>query len=157
MHNKISRVARGFTLIELLVVVTILGVITAWGVPTYTQYVLTSNRAEAITALNKMLAQQELFYANNQTYTKDVADLGYAKDADDFTTKTEKENYKITFAECGARALKSCVQLTAEAVTDKQKKDKFCRKFIANSIGELKSQEKDAAANVFNNPDNCWN
>jgi len=63
---------KGFTLIELMTVIVILGVLVGIGVPSYRNYVLRSQRAEAKTTLMRIQAEQEKFYMQNNTYTTDV-------------------------------------------------------------------------------------
>ncbi len=65
---------RGVTLIELVVVVAILALLASIAVPSYRQYVLRSNRAEAKAALLNVAAAQEKFYLQNNTYTNELTD-----------------------------------------------------------------------------------
>jgi type IV pilus assembly protein PilE len=65
---------RGVTLIELVVVVAILALLASIAVPSYRQYVLRSNRAEAKAALLNLAAAQEKFYLQNNTYTNELTD-----------------------------------------------------------------------------------
>lgn len=58
----------GVTLMELVIVAVIIGLIAAFGIPTYKQYILKSNRAEAKTALLALAAEQERYYMQNNTY-----------------------------------------------------------------------------------------
>lgn len=68
---------RGFTLIELMVVLLIVGILSAVAVPTYRQYVIRAQRTEAKTALLRLAANQERHYLQNNTYTDDLALLGF--------------------------------------------------------------------------------
>ena len=63
---------KGFTLIELMTVILVLGILVGVGVPTYRNYVMRAQRAEAKTTLMRVQAQQEKFYMQNNTYTTDV-------------------------------------------------------------------------------------
>lgn len=63
---------RGMTLIELVVVVAIIALLASIAVPSYRQYVLRSNRAEAKAALLTVAAAQEKFYLQNNTYTDEL-------------------------------------------------------------------------------------
>jgi type IV pilus assembly protein PilE len=65
---------RGVTLIELVVVVAIVALLASIAVPSYRQYVLRSNRAEAKSALLNLAAAQEKFYLQNNTYTDELTD-----------------------------------------------------------------------------------
>ncbi len=67
----------GLTLIELMVVLLIVGILAAVAVPTYRQYVIRAHRTEAKTALLRLAANQERHYLQNNTYTDDLALLGF--------------------------------------------------------------------------------
>ena len=68
---------RGFTLIELVIVVVIIGLLGVIGLPSYRAYVLRSQRTEAKEALEQAAANQEKFYFQNNTYTANLASLGF--------------------------------------------------------------------------------
>ncbi len=64
-----STLAAGFTLIEVMIVVAIIAVLSAIAFPSYTEYVMRGNRAEARTALLEAQQFMERFYAANSRYT----------------------------------------------------------------------------------------
>ena len=80
-----ARVGRtsGLTLIELMVVLVIIGILGAIAVPAYQQYSVRARRTEAKTALLRLAANQERFYLQNNTYTDDLAALGFAAGVSD--------------------------------------------------------------------------
>ena len=80
--NRIHRIA-GFTLIELMVVLLIVGILGAVAVPAYRQYVVRAHRTEAKTALLRLAANQERHYLQHNTYTDDLAALGFAAGVSD--------------------------------------------------------------------------
>jgi len=69
--------AQGFTLIELMVVVVIIGVLGMVAMPSYRQYSMRAQRTEAKTALLQLAANQARFYIQNNTYTNNLAALGF--------------------------------------------------------------------------------
>lgn len=58
----------GVTLVELMVVVVIISILMSVAVPSYRQYTMRANRAEAHTMLLMGAANQERWYLNNNTY-----------------------------------------------------------------------------------------
>ena len=68
---------RGVTLIELMVVVVIIAILAMIAVPSYRQYTIRAQRTEAKTALLQLAANQERFYLQNNTYSNDLAALGF--------------------------------------------------------------------------------
>jgi type IV pilus assembly protein PilE len=71
------RNAAGVTLMELVVVIVIIGVLAAIGAPMYRQYMQRTHRTEAKAALLRIAAEQERFYLQNNTYTNNLAALGF--------------------------------------------------------------------------------
>ena len=69
---------RGVTLMELMIVVVIIGILAAIAYPNYRQYAARAKRNEAKAALLQIATLQERFYLQNNTYTTDMTDLGFA-------------------------------------------------------------------------------
>lgn len=63
----------GFTLVELLIVIVVIGILAAVAVPSYRQYVVRSQRADATSALLALATAQEKFYLQCNTYASDIA------------------------------------------------------------------------------------
>ena len=58
----------GVTLLELMAVVMVIGILGMIAIPSYRQYVMRAQRAEAKTALLQLQTNQERFYLANRTY-----------------------------------------------------------------------------------------
>lgn len=69
-HNQ------GFTLIELMMVIAIIGLLAAIAIPNYSEYLLRSKRSEGQALLADAAARQERFYAQNNSYVTNNADIG---------------------------------------------------------------------------------
>lgn len=67
---------RAFTLVELMVTVAILGILAAIAYPSYTQYVVKSNRAAAQAHLMEIADKQAQYLLDNRAYATSVAALG---------------------------------------------------------------------------------
>ena len=59
---------KGFTLVELMIVVTLIGILSAWGIPQYTEYMASTKFTEAHSALSIIQNQMEQYYQDNRTY-----------------------------------------------------------------------------------------
>jgi type IV pilus assembly protein PilE len=62
---------------ELMIVVAVIGVLAVVGVPTYRRYLMRTHRTEAKSALLQLAAQQERFYFQANTYSGNLAALGF--------------------------------------------------------------------------------
>lgn len=105
--NATKRKQSGVTLMELMIVVVILGILAAVAYPSYREFSTRAKRNEARAALLRIATDQERWYLNNNSYTDDVTDLGFA--ANPFVTETGSYRVRIM---PGANAN----QYTAEAV-----------------------------------------
>jgi len=68
----------GFTLVELMVAVTVIAVLAAIAVPTYTKQVQKSRRVDARTAVTDLAGREERYLTTAGAYTNVAANLGYA-------------------------------------------------------------------------------
>lgn len=75
INNKRLNI-RGFTLIEVMITVAIIGILAAVAYPSYTDYILRSNRTEAQQELIRLANLQEQLFVDQRTYTNNMSDLG---------------------------------------------------------------------------------
>ena len=135
MHLK----SRGMTLIELVIVVSIVGLLATIAVPSYRQYVLRSNRAEAKSALLNLAAAQEKFYLQNNTVRHELTDLDCAADGLGLPATTERGYYTLTIAN-GANAAGFSATATATA---SQAADTRCATFTIDQTGTRSATNTD--------------
>lgn len=73
---KKSKNVRGFTFIEILVVVTIIGLLTAAGAVSYSQFTKSSRDAKRKADLEQIRAAAELYKSNNDSYPLSGSGVG---------------------------------------------------------------------------------
>jgi type IV pilus assembly protein PilE len=125
----------GFTLIELMITVAIAGILAAVAYPSYNDFVVRSNRAEAPRELVRLANLQEQLFVDSRSYTADISDLGVGSTA---IYKTESKNYKISSTVVG-----NTFTLTADAQGTQKAKDVGCIKIEITDTGKK-------------TPINCW-
>ena len=134
----------GMTLIELMVVIVILGILAIIGVPSYRQYMQRTHRTEAKAALLRIAAEQERFYLQFNTYTNNLAALGFPGGV------SENSVYTLAIPAANAIAFTATATPTAGGGTNgvDQSGDADCVNFTINAQGV-----RTAAPNPQNR---CW-
>jgi type IV pilus assembly protein PilE len=138
----------GVTLVELVIVLVIVGILASIAVPTYSEYVRRTHRAEGKSALLKLAAAQEQYYVQNNTYAT-AAKLSTAPPAGlGIPATTENGRYTLAIAD-GADATGYTATATAAG---SQLKDTQCASFTINQLGQ-KTATKSGGGDAT---DECW-
>ena len=137
--------SQGFTLIELMIVLTIASLLLTIAIPSYTNSVQKSRRADAKSTLMDISARQERFMAQNNSYT---TELSAASGLNMGQTTSSESFYNITVSNCGTN-INSCCLLTATA-TGLQTDDERCATLTLSSTGLKASTDANNAAS------DCW-
>lgn len=101
----------GFTLLELIISVAIVAILAAVAVPSYSQYVTQSRRADGVAELTRVMQRQEKYFINSLKYTINLEDLGLAATRGVF--ESEGGYYQIIARACSGSTIARCVILTA--------------------------------------------
>ncbi len=128
MSVVMRRRVAGFTLIEIMIAVVIVGVLAAFAIPSYQQYVTRSNRTEGIALLNDAAARQERFFAQTNRYVTDdddIADLGLSTTSPnglyELTVADGDGGYELTATPQGMQAARDtgCANLTLDGTGER--------------------------------------
>lgn len=142
MTTATDRNQRGFTLIELLIVIVVIGILAAIAIPNYRDYVVRSNRSEAIIALTELANLEEKFFSDQLRYTTTVGLLSYP-------TVSPNNLYQFNIASSAAVGY----TLTATPIGQQLAEDDTCQQFSLNSFGQRRAE--DSGGN--DTSQRCWN
>ncbi|HZL95658.1 MAG TPA: type IV pilin protein [Vicinamibacterales bacterium] len=134
----------GVTLIELMTVVVVIGVLSMFAIPSYRQYVLRAQRAEAKSALLQLATNQERFYLVKHRYggTADLTALDFA------TGKSERGTYALTIASADLTTGYTATATPTTGGAVDMTVDAMCTSFSLTATGVRTATGTDAA--------NCW-
>jgi type IV pilus assembly protein PilE len=118
---------KGFTLIEVMIVVAIIAILAAVVYPSYTDFVVRSNRAEAPQQLVRLANLQEQLFVDSRFYTNDLSKLGVSNTT---TLETESKNYIISSVVNG-----STFTLKATAQGVQATRDAACKEITLTETG----------------------
>jgi type IV pilus assembly protein PilE len=131
---------RGITLIELLTVITIVGILASIAIPSYLEQVRRGRQASAKAMLHEVLQHEERFYSENNTFTSNMADLGYGAGP----YLSENGTHTITLAAGPSGNLATSVTISATPVAADPK------------CGVLSLSSNMATGATGTNPADCW-
>jgi type IV pilus assembly protein PilE len=118
----------GFTLMELMFTVAIVGILAALAYPSYNDFVVRSNRAEAPRELVRLANLQEQLFVDSRAYTTNISDLGVGTTA---IYETSSKNYKIT-----STVVDNTFTLTADAQGAQATNDPGCTAITITDTGQ---------------------
>ena len=128
----------GITLFELMIAIGIIGILFSVAYPSYVDFVLRSNRAEAQTELLRIANLQEQYYLDQRTYASDMTKLGLG--ADPFINLNTGGNYSF---DATVPADGNSFVLTATAIGTQASKDVDCTTFTVTQTGEKSAESSD--------------
>jgi len=111
MKRRIRTREAGVTLIELLTVICIIGILAAFSYPMFAEQAAKVRRAQARALMYEVLQHEEKFFTENNTYTVDVTQLGYAN-----PLETTESTHGVTLAVGPTGNLTTSVSITGTAI-----------------------------------------
>jgi type IV pilus assembly protein PilE len=131
---------KGFTLVELMITVAIVGILAAVVYPSYSAFIVRSDRSEAQRELMRLANLQEQLFVDRRTYSANMIQLGMT--ANPYITESKNYSIAATIANNG-----TTFTLTATA-KNSQLRDTDCLTLTINEAGQ-----QDATGSASNT---CW-
>ena len=85
--------SKGFTLIELMIAITIVGVLAAFALPSYSNYIRTAARADAESQMLRIAGDLARWRSKNLSYTGFIPETGFAATAGSLVTVSNATIY----------------------------------------------------------------
>lgn len=142
MVRMSRQTTQGFTLIELLIVVAVIGLLAAIAIPMYRDYVVRSNRSDAMISLTELANLQEKRFSNELSYTSTLSDLNYS-------TTSPEGFYQLSINTTST----TDYTLTATPLGTQDRDDATCQQFTLNSFGQRSAVDGDGN----DTSQQCWN
>ncbi|MBD8871986.1 type IV pilin protein [Rhodanobacter sp. DHB23] len=158
-HRQAGRGSTGFTLLELMIVLAIVALLAAIALPSYSRYVVRTNRAAATACLSEYANYMERYYTTNLRYDEAPAASGTAAAVanpvagaaptlvlDCATASQTGNNYRYSAPAVSATGY----TLDAEPINAQQTRDTQCGTLTLDQTG---------ARNVVggtNTAEQCW-
>lgn len=131
----------GFSLIELMITVTIVGILAAIAIPSYSAYVHRANRSDATRSITFLAQALERCYSQAFTF------VGCAQ-APAGTAFSQQNYYNVTIATPSASAF----TITAVPRLSPQLSDSQCQQFTLDNTGLQGASDASSVANTKT----CW-
>lgn len=128
-HLTTKRRQHGMTLLELMAVVMVIGVLGMIAIPSYRQYVMRAQRAEAKTALMRLQVNQERFYLQNRIYSNDPIALGFPG------SNSERGTYALTIDSANLAAGYTATAAPRAGGAYDMQNDEECATFTIDALG----------------------
>ena len=141
-------IMRGFTLVELMIVVVVISILAAVAIPSYRNYVMRSQRADATVLLLRIQAAEEKFFLQNNAYSNVL--LAAPPNGLGLPTVTDSGSYAITL-QWGAAGAGVSYLATATAAAG-QVDDTKCQTFTIDQNGTRRAADSGSADQT----QECW-
>ena len=147
---NMKKLQYGVTLLELMIVVAIVAILSAAAFPSYMQYVVSTKRTVATSALLQIADRQQQFFMDNKQFTNDLTNLGFAANplvlADDGNSVAAADAdavYSISLSNVAV----TTYTITAAPLHGQASRDTDCASLTLNQAG---------ARGNSGGGDDCW-